>query len=155
SGLLAPTLGLSLKLAVDAVFPTEKAATETVASDSARQPETSAPGAAQNQIAKPSASQSVKGAATLMPSSLKRYLDELADWFRPAGKASKARLLLVICFIPASMFLRSLLSYLNTYLLSWVAIRAANDLRVRLFRHLMHLPLRFFNRASTGDLMTR
>ena len=53
------------------------------------------------------------------------------------------------------MFLRSLLSYLNTYLLSWVAIRAANDLRVRLFHHLVHLPLRFFNQASTGDLMTR
>jgi subfamily B ATP-binding cassette protein MsbA len=63
--------------------------------------------------------------------------------------------LVVISLIPATMFLRSLLGYLNTYLLSWVAIRAANDMRVRLFRHLMHLPLRFFNRASTGDLMTR
>ena len=90
-----------------------------------------------------------------MPASVKASLDKLTAWFRPPGSPSRTRLLLVICFIPASMFLRSLLSYLNTYLLSWVAIRAANDLRVRLFHHLVHLPLRFFNQASTGDLMTR
>lgn len=53
------------------------------------------------------------------------------------------------------MFLRSLLAYLNTYLLSWVGIRAANDLRVRLFEHLMNLPLKFFGHTSTGDLMAR
>ena len=155
SGALAPTLGLSLKLAVDAVFPTEKEASDGLASNSNSQSPSPASGATQKQIAKSRAGQSTKSVSALVPSSLKRYLDELTDWFRPAGKASKTRLLLVICFIPASMFLRSLLSYLNTYLLSWVAIRAANDLRVRLFRHLMHLPLRFFNRASTGDLMTR
>jgi subfamily B ATP-binding cassette protein MsbA len=47
------------------------------------------------------------------------------------------------------------LSYLNIYLLCWVAIRAINDLRIRMFEHLMHLPLSFFTRSSTGDLMSR
>lgn len=154
SGALAPTLGLSLKLAVDAVFPTQ-ATTQNGAT--AVSPGGAAPvGANSAQApAKSSAGLNSKAMMSRMPLSLRNSLDRLSAWFRPSGRPSKTRLLLVIGFIPASMFLRSLLAYLNTYLLSWVAIRAANDLRVRLFRHLMHLPLRFFNKASTGDLMAR
>jgi subfamily B ATP-binding cassette protein MsbA len=158
SGALAPTLGLSLKLAVDAVFPTQGSETNSVAAGGAfpGNPSPAAASSAQAQPgAKSSSSPSSKALLSRMPLSLRRSLDRLTAWVRPSGPVSRTRLLLVICFIPASMFLRSLLSYLNTYLLSWVAIRAANDLRVRLFRHLMDLPLRFFNRASTGDLMAR
>ncbi|HZR17509.1 MAG TPA: ABC transporter ATP-binding protein [Verrucomicrobiae bacterium] len=156
SGALAPTLGLSLKLAVDAVFPMERSSAQ--ANVTATQgPATPAQTAQTKADAQQASSVPVsKGMISRMPTSLQRALDRASAWFRPAvGPPSRTRLLLVIGFIPAAMFLRSLLSYLNTYLLSWVAIRAANDLRVRLFRHLMHLPLRFFNRASTGDLMTR
>ena len=145
SGALAPTLGLSLKLAVDAVFPLDTATQKPGKTSAVAQ----AP--AQEKNSQPIS----KSLTSRMPSSLQRTLDGLNAWFRPPGAPSRTRLLLVISFIPAAMFLRSLLSYLNTYLLSWVAIRAANDLRVRLFRHLVHLPLRFFNKASTGDLMTR
>lgn len=145
SGALAPTLPLSLKLAVDAVFPLDTAAPKPGKTSAGVQ----AP--AQEKNSQPIS----KSLTSRMPSSLQRTLDGLNSWFRPPGAPSRTRLLLVISFIPAAMFLRSLLSYLNTYLLSWVAIRAANDLRVRLFRHLIHLPLRFFNKASTGDLMTR
>lgn len=154
SGLLAPTLGLSLKLAVDAVFPTEPSGTNTnaVIALAGNTPATNSTPAQASQS--PSVLSS-KALTSSMPSFVKGPLDRLTAWFRPPGAPSRTRLLLVICFIPASMFLRSLLSYLNTYLLSWVAIRAANDLRVRLFRHLVHLPLKFFNRASTGELMTR
>jgi subfamily B ATP-binding cassette protein MsbA len=154
SGALAPTLGLSLKLAVDAVFPMDKSASNArVGSDQAQK----ASSLTAQALTKESSSSvpANKGLASHMPSSLQRELERLQAWVRPAGPPSRTRLILVISFIPAAMFLRSLLAYLNTYLLSWVAIRAANDLRVRLFRHLMHLPLRFFNRASTGDLMTR
>ena len=148
SGALAPTLGISLKLAVDAVFPDKAALSVASASESAGQAPDTNPGKAQ-------ATSNARNSSRLMPPSLQSSLDKLTAWFRPSGPPSKTRLLLVISFIPAAMFLRSLLAYLNTYLLSWVAIRAANDMRVRLFRHLIHLPLRFFNRASTGDLMTR
>src|SRR5262249_30289035 len=102
-----------------------------------------------------SAPSGARGLVSRMPSSLQKSLNSLNAWFRPAGAPSHSRLLLVIGLIPATMFIRSLLAYLNTYLLCSVAIRSANDLRVRLFSHLIHLPLRFFNRASTGDLMTR
>ena len=61
----------------------------------------------------------------------------------------------MIAFIPAAMLLRGLLTYLNAYMLHWVAIRIANDLRVKLFEHAIHLPMSFFNRTSTGDLLAR
>jgi len=148
SGALAPTLGLSLKLAVDAVFPMDKGKAEASANPRSQKPSSGV--ADRNSSAAKS-----KGVLSYMPPTLQNQLDRITAWFRPPGAPSHTRLLLVIGFIPAAMFLRSLLAYLNTYLLSWVAIRAANDLRVRLFRHLIDLPLRFFNRASTGDLMTR
>ncbi len=53
------------------------------------------------------------------------------------------------------MLLRSSLGYLNSYLLSWVAIRSITDLRNRLFTHLFGLPLSFFHQTSTGELMSR
>jgi subfamily B ATP-binding cassette protein MsbA len=155
SGALAPTLPLSLKLAVDAVFPLDKGASSEQparnTADKSGKPSSGPAGTA----AKNSSTPGGKGLASMAPSSLQRKLDNLVAWFRPAGPPSRPRLLLVISFIPAAMFVRALLAYLNTYLLCWVAIRAANDLRVQLFSHLVHLPLRFFNRASTGDLMTR
>src|SRR5579862_7477487 len=157
SGALAPTLGVSLKLAVDAVFPTDLGAASGGPS-AAGAGSASAGNQASQQVAATTQSPSKsagKGLLSMMPSSFQRYLDRVNAWVRPSGPPSRTRLMLVIGFIPAAMFLRSLLAYLNTYLLSWVAIRAANDLRVRLFRHLVHLPLRFFNKSSTGDLMTR
>src|ERR1044071_1531541 len=153
SGALVSTSGLSLKLAVDAVFPQEAAQ----------------PGAANvampGKVSQTDAGPAATGNSTKakrpgfggiqLPAPAKRFLDELGNWFRPPDHPSTARLILVISFIPASMFLRSLLAYLNTYLLSWVGIRAANDLRVRLFEHLLNLPLKFFGHTSTGDLMAR
>ncbi len=62
---------------------------------------------------------------------------------------------LVIMAIPGVMFLRGLLGYLNVYFLQWVASRAVTDLRIRLFDHLFSLSVGFFNRTSTGELMSR
>jgi subfamily B ATP-binding cassette protein MsbA len=146
SGLLSPTLGLSLKIAVDTVFPLDTVASNVASANI---------GATTASTAVGKNASSGKALSSYVPGFLQRTLDKLGAWARTGGAPSRTRLLLVIGFIPASMFVRSLLAYLNTYLLSWVAIRSANDLRVRLFRHLIHLPLRFFNRASTGDLMTR
>ena len=144
SGALAWTLPVSLKLAVDTVFPREGTAVLV----------SSTPGTntvAGTVAAKPAANDM----ASSLPAPLKRTLDNLVQWFRPTDHPSRARLMIVILLIPGSMFLRSFLAYLNTYMLSWVGIRCANDLRVRLFSHLMDLPLGFFGSTSTGDLMAR
>ena len=90
-----------------------------------------------------------------LPPSARRILDNVAGWFRPTGNPSRTRLALVIAFIPGAMLLRGLLTYLNAYMLCWVGIRVASDLRVRLFDHVIHLPMSFFSRTSTGDLTAR
>jgi subfamily B ATP-binding cassette protein MsbA len=64
-------------------------------------------------------------------------------------------ILLMTALIPIVLFLRSFFSYINTYFLQWVAIRSITDLRIRLFDHLMNLSAGFFNRTTTGELMSR
>src|SRR5262245_22945530 len=157
SGALAFTLPVSLKLAVDTVFPQEKAIPVTNSTAIASSPPANVSAALDsNQSASEKQEKSSQQKLnSRLPAPLKRTLDKLVQWFRPPEHPSHSRLVLVIALIPAAMFLRSLLAYLNIYLLSWVGIRAPNDLRVRLFNHLMNLPLGFFTRASTGDLMAR
>jgi subfamily B ATP-binding cassette protein MsbA len=64
-------------------------------------------------------------------------------------------LLLVVCLIPLVMLARGVCSYLTSYLMGWVALRALCDLRARLFEHLINLPFSFLTRNSTGELMSR
>ena len=144
SGALAFTLPVSLKLAVDTVFPRGTAPIVSSTNSVTGLPAVSAP-------VKPARNDP----SGRLPPLLKQKLDSLVGWFRPTDHPSQTRLLLVIALIPGSMLLRSLLAYLNTYMLAWVGIRATNDLRVRLFKHLMDLPLGFFGSSSTGDLMAR
>ena len=68
------------------------------------------------------------------------------------GAGTKA---LVVLLIPLVMLLRGLFSYLNLYFLQWVSIRAVTDLRIKVFTHLMSLPLAFMNKISTGELISR
>jgi subfamily B ATP-binding cassette protein MsbA len=62
---------------------------------------------------------------------------------------------LIILSIPVIMFLRGLVAYLNVYFLQWVASRTMMDIRTRLFEHILSLDLGFFNKVSTGELLSR
>src|SRR5262249_53759392 len=64
--------------------------------------------------------------------------------------SSNAVLFIVILAIPVVMFLRSMFSYLNVYLVNWASTRAMADLRTQVFAHLQNLPLSFFSSANTG-----
>jgi ATP-binding cassette, subfamily B, bacterial MsbA len=70
-------------------------------------------------------------------------------------KAHPGAVIALVALIPAVILLRGVFSYLNIYLLQWVAIRSITDLRTRLFKHIMSLPAGFFSRTSTGELMAR
>ena len=160
SGALAPTLPLSLKLAVDSVFRETKRPAAAALVPEANTNSVAAP--SEQNLGKSTASaQAAPGAQTKksftsgFPAPLKKRLDALTEWFSPSEGPSHARRVLVISLIPGSMLLRNILGYLNIYLLSWVGIRVANDLRVRLFSHLVNLPLGFFSRMGTGDLISR
>ena len=91
-----------------------------------------------------------------LPAFLQPLGERLTHWVpQITAPSSKAGMALVIASIPAVMFLRMLCGYLNVYLTNWAAARAVADLRTRLFAHLQDLPLAFFSRASTGDLISR
>ena len=62
---------------------------------------------------------------------------------------------LIIASVPLTMLLRGLMTYLNIYLMNWVCLRAINDLRARLFGHLLGLSSSFFSDTNTGTLMSQ
>lgn len=86
---------------------------------------------------------------------LAEHLLNAQHWLTAHVSDSKVGLVLVVGLIPLVMLGRGICSYLNNYLMNWVAIRACSDLRARLFEHLMNLPLSFLARNSTGELMSR
>ncbi len=151
SGALAFTLPLSLKLAVDTVFPEQKSAkVEPGTSGLSANTSTGSAAAGAEQKAEPVKKKKVK-----LPSTLQKPIDAINNWLGAGGKPSVTKTILVICFIPGAMLLRGILMYLNMYMLSWVGVRAANDLKIRLFSHVINLPMQFFSKTSTGDLMAR
>ncbi len=123
AGFAAPLLMGSVKLVVDTVFPP--------------------PGG-------PSLVQQLQTAPAIVRNTVEHVLPSLA-----AGnvRSSTTLTLLIIATVPLVMLLRGLFTYLNTYLMNWVSIRAVNDLRARLFNHLMGLSSSFFSNTSTGKLM--
>jgi ABC-type multidrug transport system fused ATPase/permease subunit len=51
--------------------------------------------------------------------------------------------------------LRGVLTYVQRYSMEWVAQRVIYDLRNRLYQHLQHLSFGFYDKAQTGQLMSR
>ena len=50
---------------------------------------------------------------------------------------------------------RGVLNFLTIYGLAWVGRSAVRDLRTDLFRHYLYLPAAYYDRNSTGDLISR
>src|SRR5262245_31106796 len=123
SGLLAPTLPLSLTIAVTAVFhdETPPAYVNTNAVATGQNPSTSllagAPSSGTNALTAATESRKDKSKSQSMPGLLGKGLSAVQHWLQPEGRTSTTLKLIAIGFIPASMFLRGLLSYLNIYLL--------------------------------------
>ncbi len=57
--------------------------------------------------------------------------------------------------IPAIFFIRAVAGFLNSYLMSHVGIGVLEALRVELYRKLQYLPLSYFNKNRSGDLLSR
>ncbi|HJO09644.1 MAG TPA: ABC transporter transmembrane domain-containing protein, partial [Verrucomicrobiota bacterium] len=56
---------------------------------------------------------------------------------------------------PMLVGFRGSTKYLAAYCLAWASERVINDLRVTVFQNLSRLSIPFFNRSTTGDLITR
>ncbi|MGD1892367.1 MAG: ABC transporter ATP-binding protein [Cyclobacteriaceae bacterium] len=53
------------------------------------------------------------------------------------------------------IFIQGIVQYLHTYLSGWIGQSVVRDIRVKLYRHLLSLRLRFFDRTPIGRLVTR
>lgn len=57
--------------------------------------------------------------------------------------------------VVAVSLLRGVLTYVQRYSMEWVSQRVIYDLRNRLYQHLQHLSFGFYDKAQTGQLMSR
>ena len=83
-----------------------------------------------------------------------RLISKVPEFTAPAESNHLGWMLLFSC-IPAVMLCRVILGYLSVYLTNWVAANAVADLRTKLFAHLQNMPLSFFSRTSTGEMIAR
>ena len=69
--------------------------------------------------------------------------------------ASRGWTVLAIASVPIVLLVRALCGYLNAVWTTSAAARTAVDLRLRLFDHLQNRPLSFFDKARSGELISR
>ncbi len=76
--------------------------------------------------------------------------------FEPtAARLTGLELLLLALWMPTVFTVRGVSGYFNTYLIQYCGVRILEALRLDFFRKLQVLPLSFFQRQNSGDLMSR
>jgi subfamily B ATP-binding cassette protein MsbA len=72
------------------------------------------------------------------------------------GGVSRQRLLFITClWIPIIFLIRAISSYANSYLIQYSGMRVLEMIRTDLFVKLQSLPLSFFKKNRSGDLLAR
>lgn len=86
---------------------------------------------------------------TYMVSLLKPLLDE------GFGHVESNFLKILPFIILGMIFIRGVSSFVASYCLSWVSGHVVMLMRRNLFNHFMHMPVKFFDKESTGGLLSR
>ncbi|TCP97636.1 subfamily B ATP-binding cassette protein MsbA [Cricetibacter osteomyelitidis] len=71
------------------------------------------------------------------------------------GKADSGFLKMMAFVVVGLIILRGLTNFTSQYCLAWVSGKVVMMLRRRLFRHLMYMPVSYFDTNSTGKLLSR
>ena len=71
------------------------------------------------------------------------------------GKADHSFLKLMAVLVVLFIMLRGITSFIANYCLAWVSGKVVMILRRRLFKHLMFMPVSFFDQNSTGRVLSR
>ncbi len=61
----------------------------------------------------------------------------------------------MIMFLLSLLVLQAIVQYLHTYYSDWLGQYVIRDIRIRLYRHLLDLKLRFYDQTPIGRLVTR
>lgn len=71
------------------------------------------------------------------------------------GKANNSFLKIMAFVVVGMIILRGITNFISNYCLAWVSGKVVMTIRRRLFKHLMFMPVSFFDRNSTGKLLSR
>ncbi|MCW9698333.1 MULTISPECIES: lipid A ABC transporter ATP-binding protein/permease MsbA [unclassified Avibacterium] len=71
------------------------------------------------------------------------------------GKADVGFLRLMAVVVVLVIIVRGVTSFISTYCLAWVSGKVVMTIRRRLFKHLMYMPVPFFDQNSAGKLLSR
>ena len=71
------------------------------------------------------------------------------------GKANNSFLKIMAFVVVGMIILRGITNFISNYCLAWVSGKVVMTMRRRLFKHLMFMPMSFFDRNSTGKLLSR
>jgi len=83
-------------------------------------------------------------------------LNTLDPWLpRMGDELTLLQIIGGLLVFPLLVGFRGASKFLSAYCLAWASERVVNDLRVAVFNNLSRLSMPFFNRATTGDLITR
>jgi subfamily B ATP-binding cassette protein MsbA len=86
----------------------------------------------------------------------RRVNEVIEPWLPRAGAAFDwQRVLGGILLLPLLAFARGATDYVSNYCMGWVSERVIADLRFNVLAKLTSLSLDYFNRATTGDMLTR
>jgi ATP-binding cassette subfamily B multidrug efflux pump len=64
-------------------------------------------------------------------------------------------LVVMIAVLVALLMMQAFVQYLHTYLSGWLGQNIIRDIRIKLFKHIQNLNLRFFDKTPIGRLVTR
>ncbi|HXC01474.1 MAG TPA: ABC transporter ATP-binding protein [Opitutaceae bacterium] len=73
----------------------------------------------------------------------------------PRPQLTTLQIFSIALWLPLIFAIRGVAGYLNTYLIQHAGVRILEDIRLDYFRKLQNLPLAFFHRMSTGELISR
>ncbi|MBG28618.1 MAG: ABC transporter [Opitutae bacterium] len=68
---------------------------------------------------------------------------------------SNWQLMLYVSWLPIAFLIRGVSGYFNSYLINFCGVRVLEKLRLKVFAKLQRLPLAFFRKNQSGDLLSR
>ncbi|NBI12106.1 lipid A ABC transporter ATP-binding protein/permease MsbA [[Haemophilus] felis] len=71
------------------------------------------------------------------------------------GKADPSFLRMMALVVVVMIFFRGTSNFISSYCLSWVSGKVVMTMRRKVFKHLMYMPVTFFDQNATGKLLSR
>ncbi len=87
--------------------------------------------------------------APLQPILIQRALDNYVAVGDTEGLSFMLKLLLLL------LLLQTIIMFFNTYITNWLGQEVISSLRVRVYKHLMSLKVRYYDRTAIGTMVTR